>query len=76
MNYSFIKDVYNLPNPTLKLKWSSKQYTNAQDPEVWGAAFWFSIHNGCVTYPLKASKIVAERMKGFILGLPYTREHI
>lgn len=51
------------------------------DPKVWGPSFWFCLHNGAATYPNKASPIVSERMKGFILGIPYVlscdecREH-
>ncbi len=43
---------------------------NLSMPDVWGPAFWFTIHNGANSYPRKASGIVKERMKGFILGLP------
>jgi hypothetical protein len=41
------------------------------DPEVWGPSFWFTLHNGSLSYPENASPIIAERLKGFILGLPY-----
>jgi len=40
------------------------------NPNIWGPAFWFTIHNGANHYPLMATPIVKERMKGFILGLP------
>ena len=40
------------------------------NPEVWGSAFWFSLHNGANHYALNASPCVIERTKGFIRGLP------
>jgi hypothetical protein len=55
-------------NLSIEYKFSDKDIT---DPEVWGPSFWFSIHNGSLSYPENASPIVAERLKGFILGLPY-----
>lgn len=57
--------------PILTLRWNEKVYANTEDPEVWGRPMWFSIHNGAAKYPLRASKIVAQHMKGYILGLPY-----
>ena len=43
---------------------------NTSDPAVWGPSFWFTLHNGASKYPISASKIQIERMKGFILGIP------
>lgn len=57
--------------PVLNLKYETVNTTNTNEPDVWGPALWFSLHNGANTYPIKASKIVSEKMKGFILGLPY-----
>ena len=57
------------PN-TLDMKWTTVEYANPGDPRVWGPAFWFTLHNGSVNYPIKASPIWAERMRGFILGIP------
>ena len=54
----------------LDMKWTTVEYVNPSDPRVWGPAFWFTLHNGAVNYPIKASPICAERMKGFILGMP------
>jgi len=71
-NYVDINDL-NLQNKELNkldMKWSTVEYANPRDPRVWGPAFWFTLHNGSVNYPIKASPIWAERMKGFILGMP------
>jgi len=55
---------------TLELQYKSEIYPSSGNPEVWGPAFWFTLHNGAAKYPLKASPIWADRMKGFILGMP------
>ncbi len=56
--------------PPLTLHVSETTVENFSDPNIWGPAFWFTIHNGANHYPENASPIVAERMKGFLLGLP------
>jgi hypothetical protein len=54
----------------LDMKWTTVEYANPTDPRVWGPAFWFTLHNGAVNYPIKASPTWEDRMKGFILGIP------
>ena len=39
-------------------------------PEIFGPAYWFTLHAGSVSYPIKASPITKEKMKHFILGIP------
>lgn len=62
------------PNTTqgdkLNIVWEEKTYTNSSDPEVFGPALWFSLHNASVKYPEKASPIAREKMRGVIIGLP------
>jgi hypothetical protein len=59
------------PGPVkVEMKWETLQYANSGDPQVWGPAFWFTLHNGAARYPERASPLFAERMKGFILGMP------
>lgn len=60
----------NPTNPT-NLIWKTDNYNNTSDPNVWGPAFWFTLHNGASRYPLSACRITKERMKGYILGIPY-----
>ena len=58
------------PEPVkMDMKWETIQYANSGDPQVWGPAFRFTIHNGAARYPIHASPLCAERMKGFILGM-------
>ena len=52
------------------MKYITVQYANSGNPEVWGPAMWFSLHNGALRYPKKASPVWCERMKYFILGIP------
>ena len=56
--------------PVLKMKYETKKYTNSVNPSVWGPAFWFSLHNGALRYPIQAAPLWKERMKHFILGIP------
>ncbi len=60
----------NVNNLNKKNPWSKNGKPNS-DPEVFGPPLWFTLHNGSVYYPENASPIVAEKMKGFILGIPY-----
>lgn len=48
-----------------------KGNSNLNDPLVWGSTYWFTFHTGATNYPMNPSKIVQERMKGFIRGIPY-----
>ena len=58
------------PPVKMNMKWTTLQQSNSKHPDVWGPAFWFSLHNGASVYPVKATPICAERMKGFIIGIP------
>jgi hypothetical protein len=55
----------------LNAKWETVEYSTSEDPNFWGPALWFSLHNGAAGYPEEATKICASKMKGFIIGLPY-----
>jgi len=54
-----------------QIKWEKVEYTHMSDPEVWGPAFWFTLHNGAAKYPISASPITKNRMKSYILGIPF-----
>jgi hypothetical protein len=56
-------------NSELNMKFTTAEYANSGNPEVWGPSMWFTLHNGSIRYPVKASPICAERMKGYILGM-------
>jgi hypothetical protein len=70
-------EIQKLPPPpsvrdnqaSVKMDWETVQ-GNTANPDIWGPAFWFTVHNGASKYPIKASPIVSERMKAFILGMP------
>ena len=59
------------PGSELEMVWKVSQYANNSDPEVWGPSFWFIIHNGARNYPESPSPIAQDKMKGFIMGIPY-----
>lgn len=44
---------------------------NTFNPQIWGPSYWFNLHISATYYPLSASPIVKDRMKGRILAIPY-----
>ena len=47
------------------------RYTyNTKDDSIWGPAFWFTIHNSSIHYPIQANSYYRENMKRFILSIP------
>ena len=55
----------------MKEKEKNKDIYYLRDPEVWGPIFWFSLHNGASKYSDNPSNHMKEKLKGFILGIPY-----
>ena len=68
---------YNSTNSTQKpedsclTQWNNMKTQNTTNPKEWGPQFWFILHNAAAHYPDVASPICANRVKGFILGIPY-----
>lgn len=67
----------NLPSPIeehedrkIYVEYVEQDHPNSGNPEVWGPAFWFSLHNGALRFPENASPTWRDRMKNFILGIP------
>lgn len=54
----------------IRMRYEEKEHENTSAPDVFGPAFWFTLHNGASKYPIEASPIQAEKMKGFIKGIP------
>ncbi len=55
----------------LKLRWATKNVQSTANPAVWGRPYWISKHISAAHYPVQASKLTKERMKGAILAIPY-----
>ncbi len=55
---------------TVEVQYKTLSFANLGNPEVWGPAMWFSLHNGAARYPERPSPFWRERMKFFILGIP------
>jgi|694.fasta_scaffold00863_21 hypothetical protein len=64
------KQEYLKKTQELKLIYEEKEHESTSAPDVFGPAFWFTLHNGASKYPVEASPIQAEKMKGFIKGIP------
>ena len=56
--------------PIMEVQYEVKEFANSGNPEVWGPAFWLTIHNGAARYPQRATPLWRSRMKNFILGIP------
>jgi hypothetical protein len=70
---SVVKQEKTLEHATelLNMKLQTVAYKSSADPAFWGPAFWFSLHNGAARYPKEATTFCAQKMKGFIGGMPY-----
>ena len=55
---------------SVTIEYKILQSASTSNPSVWGAAFWFSLHNGAAHYPQNPSKIWQSRMISFIKGIP------
>jgi len=78
--YANISDFYNTDDNTRNER---RVYSNMNiekitsfvedigSPEIFGNSAWLFLHTGAMRYPINANKFTIERMKGFILGLPY-----
>jgi hypothetical protein len=54
----------------VNLEYIKQDHSNFANPEGWGPAFWFSLHNGAMRFPKNATPTWQERMKNFIIGIP------
>ena len=68
---SFTSDIKLKNDIDLNLRWTKNTYSSTANPNVWGPSFWFSLHNGASKYPEKATTIFRDRMKQFILSIPF-----
>jgi hypothetical protein len=66
-NYSTVPE----EQTKLQMRWHAEKIKTTTNPQVWGPAFWFSLHNSALHYPINPSPIVRERMKARILAIPY-----
>jgi hypothetical protein len=60
------------PSEMLDIKYETVNSADTKKPEVFGPPYWFTLHNASANYPVKASLWCAQRMKGYILGIPVT----
>lgn len=67
----FSPQIEEYKKESLDLVWNKKEYTSFSNPQVWGPAFWFSLHTSAINYPENPSTIFKERMKGRILAIPF-----
>jgi hypothetical protein len=61
----------SMSSQPLTLKWEEISYADPNAPEVWGPAFWYTIHKSALNYPVAPTNIVKFHMKNFIYSIPY-----
>jgi len=78
-SYSTARHLVNYSNNCTKLETNTKCNNDCQKlngvnlakPEIWGPCLWLVLHIGSLNYPKEANNLCKERMKGFILGVPF-----
>lgn len=54
----------------IDMKITTSTQGSSYDPDAFGPAFWFTMHNASTTYPNRPTKIIQESMKQLLLNLP------
>lgn len=65
--YARANQLYRQP---IKFKITTSIQGSSYDPDAFGPAFWFTIHNATTTYPNRPTLIFQNRMKSLIENLP------
>jgi hypothetical protein len=54
----------------IDMKITTTTNNSSYDPDAFGPAFWFTLHNSAGTYPNKPTKVIQQSMKELITNLP------
>lgn len=65
--YARANELYQQP---IEVNVTTTTQGSSYDPDVFGPAFWFTIHNTTTTYPNRPTTFVQEGMKNLILNMP------
>ena len=65
--YVRARDLYQQP---VEFKITTTTHGSSYDPDAFGPAFWFTIHNATTTYPNRPTIFVQEGMKKLIASMP------
>jgi len=65
--YARANELYQQP---IDLRVTIANHGSSYDPDAFGPAFWFTIHNATTTYPNRPKVFVQEGMKQLIANLP------
>ncbi len=58
-------------NNVIEMKFETLKNTSTSNPNIWGPAMWFTLHNTAIKYPINASPLYISKMKDFIMAIPY-----
>lgn len=54
----------------IHMKITTSESGSSYDPDAFGPAFWFTLHNSSTTYPNNPTDVVRHKMKQFLTALP------
>lgn len=49
---------------------TTSNYGSSYDPDAFGPAFWFTLHNSSTTYPHNPTDVIKAHMKQLLINLP------
>jgi len=59
-----------LNQKTIEQKITSRSFGSSYDPDAFGPAFWFTLHNASTAYPENPTRFIQDGMKQLLLNLP------
>lgn len=65
--YAQSRELYQQP---IEMNITNPISGSSYDPDLFGPAFWFSLHNGSTTYPINPTTFIQTGMKNLIINLP------
>jgi hypothetical protein len=65
--YARANELYQQP---IEVKVTTTTQGSSYDPDAFGPAFWFTIHNATTTYPNRPTAFVQDGMKNLIANMP------
>lgn len=54
----------------IDMKITTSTHGSSYDPDAFGPAFWFTLHNAATTYPNRPTNVIQQSMKQLLINLP------
>lgn len=68
--YSHLQSLGTVGSSQIHLKVTTSNSGSSYDPDAFGPAFWFTLHNSSTTYPNNPTDVVRYNMKQLLSTLP------